>query len=573
MENKAPAPVIVKEDVSDQVQEENGANLTSLYMEKSKTTTYLVMLSLLLNAGLMVFSHLGVSAVIFSSICPSSIFAECGDDLAPVEDVDLCLNQSDLDVLLADDGLVDNSYADRLAERGLSCLGAGSCVAELFETEDGLSSECASCFGSIASCSLANCASPCLGGQDSQACVDCSSEFCLPAFEECTGLDMDRSESEITLRFLQENEFFGECIPRDSVDLWPVFNLTFVNSVDEAWHGDVKALAVFIVAASGIWPYLKNVMMVYVWFKKIEKTEHGIERKKVNWVLRPIIIYGKWSLVDVFAVIFVIIGVYMNKSISSDILLTESRPGIYAFVIALGWELLQAEWIKIELDKTILQKTKEEKTIQLEQLNKSFLTRNSKKILLVSSFFSLVVLFGSMFTVIIEYRITGIIADNPGDNVIEYTPFTVATELLSKCFLHEDHGSYAGAYFLVISYIFFGFFTTYTCLFAYVYFSMTQNVKLEQMKFIGMYSNAASLDVFLCSGLVLVAQYKKLIASAIGTSIDEECNVGENQKCLVFEGSLREGFIVVSVSVVFFWIAQIAFVKYKKKSFVESLNN
>ena len=36
-----------------------------------------------------------------------------------------------------------------------------------------------------------------------------------------------------------------------------MYNVTFVKSIDDAWKGDAKLLAVIVVLFSGIWPYLK----------------------------------------------------------------------------------------------------------------------------------------------------------------------------------------------------------------------------------------------------------------------------------------------------------------------------
>ena len=44
----------------------------------------------------------------------------------------------------------------------------------------------------------------------------------------------------------------------EAIDEWyTVYDLTFVRSIDDAWNGDAKLLAVIIVVFSGIWPYLK----------------------------------------------------------------------------------------------------------------------------------------------------------------------------------------------------------------------------------------------------------------------------------------------------------------------------
>ena len=64
-------------------------------------------------------------------------------------------------------------------------LCANDCVVERV----GLSAECAACWGAMGSCTLAQCALPCLL-PNSAACAACSEQNCFPATVTCTSIPM-----------------------------------------------------------------------------------------------------------------------------------------------------------------------------------------------------------------------------------------------------------------------------------------------------------------------------------------------------------------------------------------------
>ena len=118
----------------------------------------------------------------------------------------------------------------------------------------------------------------------SAECKECSSP-CADELRLCTGFpDLNaalptNNETEIeTATPLPPNEAIttdNACNEYDleAIDTWyNVYNLTFVDSVNDAWNGDAKLLAVIVVLFSGIWPYLKNIMLVIIWYVQFTYT-------------------------------------------------------------------------------------------------------------------------------------------------------------------------------------------------------------------------------------------------------------------------------------------------------------
>ena len=149
----------------------------------------------------------------------------------------------------------------------------------------------------------------------------------------------------------------------------PVYNVTFVKSIDDAWNGDARLLAVIIVVFSGIWPCgfdagsprrsrsrfscppshpflrlstdLKNVILVIIWYLPATR---NTQSATLLWLSR----LSKYTLVDVFAVVGILVGVQLQLNVGGTEAVTRAEPrfGIIAFFLATVWEYLQIELVK-----------------------------------------------------------------------------------------------------------------------------------------------------------------------------------------------------------------------------------
>lgn len=100
----------------------------------------------------------------------------------------------------ADSGAIANA-GDSLRSIGgdcgaNSCLGQignpaafGACVSACIETNVGVSSECAGCYGGVGECGLSAFCLACSSDTCSQACLDClNGANCLTELDTCTGI-------------------------------------------------------------------------------------------------------------------------------------------------------------------------------------------------------------------------------------------------------------------------------------------------------------------------------------------------------------------------------------------------
>ena len=98
-----------------------------------------------------------------------------------------------------------------------------------------------------------------------------------------------------------------------------------------------------------IWPYLKNIILVIIWY-----TPASVETQTSTllWLSR----LSKYTLVDVFAVIGVLVGVQLQLNIGGTEAVTRAEPrfGIIAFLVATIWEFLQIELIKAMHERKVL---------------------------------------------------------------------------------------------------------------------------------------------------------------------------------------------------------------------------
>ena len=104
-------------------------------------------LSLVLNAGLMVYAHLGLSAVIKSSLDPereTSLLVVEGETCSNVDDSTWTSYEGEI-------GFPDQlDFCARTYIGG--CLVNGTCTSECFEKNYGYSSKCSLCFGNFPPC-------------------------------------------------------------------------------------------------------------------------------------------------------------------------------------------------------------------------------------------------------------------------------------------------------------------------------------------------------------------------------------------------------------------------------------
>jgi len=92
------------------------------------------------------------------------------------------------------------------------------------------------------------------------------------------------------------------------VTLPSLFDFGLINTIEDMWTAEVYPLSILVAVFSGIWPYLKVVLMILAWFlpKKI------FSEKSRGSLLEWLDILGKWSLLDTYIMIMMLVAFHFN---------------------------------------------------------------------------------------------------------------------------------------------------------------------------------------------------------------------------------------------------------------------
>lgn len=108
----------------------------------------------------------------------------CGDDETPLATA--CSDEPDLELL--NESTFEVVYS-ACAEASRLANNPGQAATTCLESDPGLSTACASCYGNVyTQCLVDECSEPCDADPTSTACRECSEDNCQPAALDCTGL-------------------------------------------------------------------------------------------------------------------------------------------------------------------------------------------------------------------------------------------------------------------------------------------------------------------------------------------------------------------------------------------------
>jgi hypothetical protein len=121
-----------------------------------------------------------------------------------------------------------------------------------------------------------------------------------------------------------------------------VFDFTLVSSVEKMWESRAYTVAAMIVVGSAIWPYVKMLAMLGAWFTPVV-TNGGGERRRGR-LARALDILGKWSLIDGFVMVMLMVGFRLTIAIFTITVVVEvtSEWAVTASMIASAWSALQS---------------------------------------------------------------------------------------------------------------------------------------------------------------------------------------------------------------------------------------
>jgi len=102
------------------------------------------------------------------------------------------------------------------------------------------------------------------------------------------------------------------------------FEFSVVQSTIEMWQAGAYPLAILIAIFSGVWPYTKQCLSMYIWFSPTK----FLSCKKRGRILVWLDLLGKWSMVDVFVLVLTLASFAL--SIESPSHLSFLPEGLYS---------------------------------------------------------------------------------------------------------------------------------------------------------------------------------------------------------------------------------------------------
>jgi len=92
------------------------------------------------------------------------------------------------------------------------------------------------------------------------------------------------------------------------VELPSLFDFGLINSITEMWTAGVYPLSILVAFFSGIWPYLKVVLMIGCWFFPKTIMSENFRGKMLEWLD----FLGKWSLLDTYVMIMMLVAFHFD---------------------------------------------------------------------------------------------------------------------------------------------------------------------------------------------------------------------------------------------------------------------
>jgi len=92
------------------------------------------------------------------------------------------------------------------------------------------------------------------------------------------------------------------------VTLPSLFDFGLINTIEDMWTAGVYPLSILVAFFSGIWPYLKVVLMILCWFLPKKLFSEKARGSMLEWLD----ILGKWSLLDTYVMIMMLVAFHFN---------------------------------------------------------------------------------------------------------------------------------------------------------------------------------------------------------------------------------------------------------------------
>jgi len=523
----------------------------------SQRSNVITLVLLLGNIGLQIFSHLGISAIIMSSVESSSSDDSGGDGSCPTVEAGGCTS--------ADEDVWEATNSQLAADLLVCALGD---TAQCMSDKHGYTLTCAGCFSQSVQCTIQNgCTALCLDTA-SDDCLNCIVDNCADGFDSCT--DFDVSINDIIVRRRAESGFgkigeeLGRPVPLTKArrrqssggpTFYNVYEISFVSSIDDCFEEGAWILGFLIILCSGWWPYAKNVIMFICWFTPMTESRR---EATLRWLTR----LARFALLDVFVVIFILIGLQIDLSPQNlpIIIFGESHPAVWTFAIAAVWDLAQGEWMRHQNDKRRarldIEDSKPEDHPEEASENTIFVDSSGDSYTLtpacnyISIFLGVVLVGGFVAGLIVEFArfetdfgalIVGM--DPPPPQA--YSCFTLLDEMFTGYFAMDYSTTPGGHIFLGLIFLIFGMVANFVQ-YSLLAFALLVGGSPSLYTILDWVSGYSCLDVVCLAAIIGFVEWNNLTTAAT-KSFDCTCGFAD---CVQLKGIVMSGSAIIT-SVVF----------------------
>jgi len=556
----------------------------SLHSSFPRHVGYTSLLFSLGNVALQIFSHLSTSATFLSSIpyerdigtmppTQNNDTATCAND-----------NREGFDEwwdLRGRDEFFD--YAQACGPRIL--VGEDQYFACLVDDYAYNGTEaCLDCFLLPIECVMTSCLGTCLAmGVESVGCVDCLiANSCDGPFEACAGVSAGLDEWEPPARMLQQADVATDQNDSSATVLYEVYSISFVDSIRDAANGGAWWLVIILVCLSGVWPYLKNVIMMVAWFVPMTSSQRS---SLLQWLTR----LAKWSLVDVFVIVIICAGVKIDQTIPGGfrfVLVGEPRVGIVTFCLAALWDLSQGEWMRSKHFEAMHHQEEKSGSIPqshipvpiesdnpclFDQVHFRNETRGCSS--LGKALYALIVVAQIAFigavigTICIIFRVGGFPESSTGQDTFKYTAITIATALLNSFGTISPGGTtaFVGSIFMVVVYLGMCIVLPLLCCLLMASSALlpsriiNKNPKRLRRIFssVDILGGFSCLDVWLLAFILCALEFNHLMEGALKEIIGDRCD--QMGLCISLSSTIEFGVYLSIPAVLCGWIVEANF--------------
>lgn len=140
-------------------------------------------------------------------------------------------------------------------------------------------------------------------------------------------------------------------LPGSSVSFPSIYQFSVFHTVSDLWKPGLYPLSVFVFLLSGAWPYVKLILALLCWVLPERRLALQSRERIAFWVDA----LGKWSLVDVYIVVFLISAFQLHVDLTETLKLDlEILPntGFFVFQAAVVISMILSHVVVYYIDRT-----------------------------------------------------------------------------------------------------------------------------------------------------------------------------------------------------------------------------